>query len=39
MDTGRGASHTGVWGGGNRGRTVEGGELGKESMGRNARYR
>ena len=34
MDTGRGASHTGVCGG-NRGGTVVGGELEIDSMGRN----
>ena len=38
MDTGRGALHTGVcWG--NRGGTAGGGELGRDSMGKNARYR
>ena len=34
-----GEHHTLGSGGGNRGRTVEGGELGRDSMGRNARYR
>ena len=39
MDTGKGASHTEVCGGGIRGGIGEGRELGRDSMGRNARYR
>ena len=39
MDTGRGASNTGVCHGGTRGGTVWGGELTRDKMGRNARYR
>ena len=39
MDTGRGASHTEVCGGGTRGGTVRGRELGRDNIGRNARYR
>ena len=38
MDTGRAASHTGVLGG-NRGGTAGSGELRRDSMGRNTRYR
>ena len=38
MDTGRGAPHTGVCGG-KYGGTAGGGELGRDSKGRNARYR
>ena len=41
MDTEKGASHAGVcWReGGSRGETVGVGRLGKDNMGRNARYR